>query len=56
MNNRNAYIMQEQVHNLIPALMSCDITQEKTPSKPPLHLVSIAVVSVAYLLAMALSN
>jgi len=55
MNNRQAYIMQEQVHNLIPSLMSNELSQQHLP-KPPLHIVSIAIVSVVYLLAMALAS
>ncbi len=56
MNNRQAYIMQEQVHNLVPSLMSSELYQQQDLPKPSLHIVSIAVVSVVYLLAMALTS
>ncbi len=56
MTSRSAYIMQEQVHNLVPSLMSSDVPQKGNQSAPPLHLISIAAISAVYMLVMVFTG
>ncbi|MCP3662099.1 MAG: hypothetical protein GY696_06325 [Gammaproteobacteria bacterium] len=56
MKNQNHYVMQDQVKNQVPSLMSCDVTLENRSSETQLHLVAVAVVTTIYLLAMTFSG
>ncbi|WP_428604752.1 hypothetical protein [Sedimenticola sp.] len=55
MKYNSGYIMQDQVRNLIPSLMACHPRKKPSRSESRLHLVSVAVVTSVYLLAMAVS-
>lgn len=55
MKYKNGYIMQDQVRNQISSLMACTPNNKPSRSDSRLHLVSVAVVTSAYLLAMAVS-
>ncbi|WP_260291735.1 hypothetical protein [Sedimenticola hydrogenitrophicus] len=55
MSYKNGYIMQDQVRNQIPSLMACNLSRKPSRSESRLHLVSVAVVTSVYFLAMAIS-
>ncbi|MES9856638.1 MAG: hypothetical protein ABW166_08570 [Sedimenticola sp.] len=50
------YIMREQVQDLIPSLMEQDVTIKFQQEDSRLHLISIGLVTLAYLISMALSG
>lgn len=55
MKYKNGYIMQDQVRNQVSTLMACTPNNKPSRSDSRLHLVSVAVVTSVYLLAMAVS-
>ena len=55
MRVRNSYIMREQVDNLIPAIMKQSVTVQRRQSEKFMSIISVAVVTFVYLLAMAFS-
>lgn len=55
MRVRNSYIMQDQVDNLIPAIMKPSVTIRSRQSEKFMSAISVAVVTFVYLLAMAFS-
>lgn len=55
MRYEHVYIMQDQVRNQIASLMACNPTRKLPRSESRLHLVSVAVVTSVYFLAMAIS-
>ncbi len=55
MKYKNGYIMQDQVRNQISSLMACNPNIRPSRSESRLHLLSVAVVTSVYLLAMAVS-
>ncbi|MES9844074.1 MAG: hypothetical protein ABW162_14925 [Candidatus Sedimenticola sp. PURPLELP] len=55
MHTNNSYVMKDQVRELIPNLMRCDVTRETRRAETELHLVAVGAVTGLYLLVMALT-
>ena len=56
MKYQDNYIMRDQVHNLIPNLMSYDVTTGNFHSDIQIHLIAVGMVTAVYLLAMVFSG
>jgi hypothetical protein len=55
MRTRDSYVMREQVVNPIPAIMKQSVTHQRPQSEKIMSIISVAIVTFVYLLAMALS-
>ena len=56
MKKSTAYIMRDQVKDQITSLMQQKITYESEHTETKMHLLSIAIVSTVYMVAMAFSS
>ncbi len=56
MPTRHSYIMRDQSRNQVGSFMQYDLTQANRRQGNSLHLVSVAIVSLVYLLSMTLAG
>jgi len=55
MRVREGYVMRDQVDNLIPTIMKQSVTNQRRHSEKMMSMISVAIVTFVYLLAMAFS-
>ena len=56
MNNMNGYIMKEQVRNVVPSIMSSQLSRRDTDWDQSLPFYAVAAVSLVYFCAMVFSG
>lgn len=56
MTRHSKYVMHDQVRELIPSIMKYDVTRETRQTETKLHFLAVAVVTAAYLFALAISG